>query len=190
MLHRIRVVGAALAVAFTLATPIFAHAAERLHPSVAQIDAGARARGNRRALAVAIGERLFSRVLPVQLLEIRASGLRNRAYVGLRFSGEKFHGPVSKVSLDRELVDAVETAFAISPQVREVDCWIVVPIPVAPGTVVSGDKAMPTERDVLTVSVRRGESAAALAHRLQSGIGVVADPRWVARALARRSERA
>ncbi len=187
MLHRTRILGAAFAFALTLVTPIFALAALRAHPSIAQIDAEARARGNRRALAETIGERIFSHVLPVQLLEIRASGLRNRTYVGLRFSGEKFHGPVSAALLDRELVGAVESSFAASPTIREVDCWIVVPIPVAPGTDVSGDKAKPTERDVLTVSVRRGESAAELAHRLQAGIGVVTDPRWVKRALEGRS---
>ncbi len=126
----------------------------------------------------------------MQLLEIRASGLGNRAYVGLRFSGEKFHGSVSKVALDRELVDVIESAFAVSQQIREVDCWIVVPIPVAPGTIVSGDKAMPTERDVLTVSVRRGESAAHLAQRLKSGDGIVVDPNWIAHALARGGARA
>ncbi len=185
--HPIKAVGGALVALLMLTTPGIVRAAQRVHPSIAQIDAEARARGNRRALAIAIGERLFSRVLPVQLLEIRAAGLRDRAYVGLRFSGEKFHGTVSKAQLDRELVDAVETSFALSLQVREVDCWIVVPIPVAPGTVVSGDKAMPTERDVLTLSVRRGESATEIAHRLQAGIGVVTDPHWVARALVRGS---
>ncbi|MGC8485537.1 MAG: hypothetical protein ACP5O6_07910 [Candidatus Baltobacteraceae bacterium] len=187
MRHPTSLAGAALVALLTLTTPTLARAAHAARPSIARIDAEARARGNRRALAVAIGERLFARVLPVQLLEIRAAGLGDRAYIGLRFSGEKFHGKVSKAQLDRELVDAVETAFALSPQVREVDCWIVVPIPVAAGTVVSGDKAMPTERNVLTVSVRRGESAAELAHRLQAGIGVVTDPRWVARALVRGS---
>lgn len=176
---------AALSAAIALVLPISALAAKPARSSIAQIDADARARGNRHALAVAIGERLFTHVLPVQLLEIRASGLGNRAYVGLRFSGEKFHGSVSKADLDRELVDVVETAFAVSKQIREVDCWIVVPIPVAPGTIVSGDKAMPTERDVLTLSVRRGESAAHLAQRLKGGEGIVVDPDWVAHALAK-----
>ncbi len=175
--------GLALVLASALAAP--ALAAKVVRPSIVQIDAVARARGNRRAFAVAIGERLFTHVLPVQLLEIRASGLGKRAYVGLRFSGEKFHGPVSKTMLDRELLSVVENAFAVSPEIREVDCWIVVPIPVAPGTIVSGDKAMPTERDVLTLSVRRGESAAHLAGRLKDGEGIVVDPHWVARALAR-----
>ncbi|NNM98317.1 MAG: hypothetical protein HKL91_00765 [Candidatus Eremiobacteraeota bacterium] len=176
---------AALCAAISLAIPTSATAATPAPPSIARVDAVARARGNRRALAVAIGERLFTHVLPVQLLEIRASGLGNRAYVGLRFSGEKFHGSVSKAELDRELADAVETAFAVSQQIREVDCWIVVPIPVAPGTVVSGDKAMPTERDVFTLSVRRGESAAHLARRLKGGEGIVVDPEWIAHALAK-----
>jgi len=183
--RRIKASFAALAVALALAQSTPAFAAKPVRPSIVQIDAAARARGNRRAIAIAIGERLFTRVLPVQLLEIRASGLGKRVYVGLRFSGEKFHGPVSKATLDGELLSAVENAFAVSPQIREVDCWIVVPIPVAPGTIVSGDKAMPTERDVLTLSVRRGESAAHLARRLNGGEGIVVDPHWIARSLVR-----
>jgi len=164
--------------------PAFAGATALARPSIARIDAEARARGNRRALAVAIGERLFVHVLPVQLLEIRATGLDDRVYVGLRFSGKSFHGPVSRAALDRELLDAVESSFAVSARVQEVDCWIVVPIPVAAGTVVSGDKAMPTERDVLTLSVRRGESATHLAQRLKDGEGVVVDSEWIAHALS------
>ena len=152
-------------------------------PSIATIDASARARGNRRALAVAIGERIFRRVLPVQLLEIRASGMGARSYVGLRFSGDKFHAPVSAEILDRELVSVVFAAFSASSSVREVDCWIVVPILVKAGTDVSGDKALPTERNVLTLSVRRGETPAHVLARLVHRSGIYLDRRWAQSAI-------
>lgn len=168
--------GAAL---LALALPLMGAA----RPSIATIDATARARGNRRPLAITIGERLFAHVLPVQLLEIRASGIDDRSYIGLRFSGEKFHGAVTWPVLEAELVKSIAVAFAASTQVREVDCWIVEPIAIPRGTDVSGDKALPTEKNVLTISVRRGETAAHILRRLAHKSDLFLDPRWAARVI-------
>jgi hypothetical protein len=156
-------------------------AAARAGGSTAEVDAYARAAGNRRADAVRIGERLFARVLPAQVLKVRVDGAGAHEVAGLVISGVKFHGPLSHTSFTDEVTGLVRDAFVAS-RVEEVDCWATVPLPVGAHVVVTGDMAAPTSRIVFSVTVRRSEGAR-FASRLRRGTDVFWDPAFE-RALA------
>ena len=81
-----------------------------------------------------------------------------------------------------EIAALVERAFAVSPEVEEVDVWASVPIDVGKGVVVSGDLAKPTTRTVFSLSVRRGEPPSSVAERAQKGPGAFWDQAWAATA--------
>lgn len=154
-------------------------------PSVARLDAVARALGNRRATAVAIGERLFTTAWPAQVLNVGADGVGSRLIVGLRLSGVHFHRPLTRAAFDAEVAALVAEAFAAAPQAEEVDLWTSIPIPVPKGTDVSGDLAMPAWRTVFTISVRRTEVPGALAERLANGKDLFVDEDWARTAFKR-----
>jgi hypothetical protein len=155
-------------------------------PSIASVDANARASGNDRPAAVAIGERLFRSIWPVQVLQVIASRVGEDRVVGLHLSGVKFHAATDRAQFLAEVVDLVGTTFAADPRVQEVDVWTTVPIPVSKGVVVSGDLAVPTTQTVFTVSVLRRESSAALAARLKRGTNVFLLPAWAQEAFTKR----
>lgn len=153
---------------------------------MADLDAHARASGNRINVATAIGQRLFTTTWPVQVLQVMANQVGPSVVVGMRLSGVKFHEPTAQTQFDAEVVELVRRAFAADPAIQEVDLWVTVPIDVGKGLVVSGDLAKPTTRTVFTVSVRRGESPRALAARLRAGTNVFLEPEWAATAFTKR----
>lgn len=148
-------------------------------PSVAELDAAARATGNRRDVARRIGTLIFATPWPAEVTQISANELAGHLIVGIRVLGTKFHRPMTRAQFVAEVVAVVEAAFAAAPAAEEIDLWASVPISVAKGVVVSGDLAKPTSRTVLSVSVRRGENAAALRSRVLSATGgVFWDEQW------------
>lgn len=146
-------------------------------PGIDRTDAYARAAGNRKSLAVRIGTALFANEWPAQVMNVYADGIAGHDVAGLRISGVHFHHALTPDQFAAEVVDLVARTFAAAP-VDEVDVWASVPLSVGKGMVVAGDLAKPTSRVVFTVSVRRGESAGALARRLRAGQGVFWDQDW------------
>jgi hypothetical protein len=148
-------------------------------PTVAQLDAEARAVGNRRDLAQHIGDVIFATRWPAEVTQISANALDAHVIVGIRVLGIKFHATLTRESFVDEVVSLVDEAFAAAPEAEEVDLWASVPISVAKGVVVSGDLAKPTSRTVFGLSVRRGESAASIRARIQgAGGGAFWDQTW------------
>jgi hypothetical protein len=148
-------------------------------PSVAQLDAAARAAGNRLDIAQRIGETIFATRWPVEVSQISANSLAGHLIVGIRLWGVKFHHPITRDEFASEIAALVQSAFAVAPETEEVDIWASVPIAVAKGEIVSGDLAKPTSRTVFSLSVRRGESAAAVRTLVRSGgAGVFIDSQW------------
>jgi hypothetical protein len=154
-------------------------------PSVTELDAAARAAGNRRDIAQHIGDAIFAKQWPAEVTQIAANELGEHLLLGVRVLGVKFHRPLTREEFAEEVVSLVESAFAAAPAAEELDLWTSVPINVSKGVVVSGDLAKPTSRTVFSVSVRRGESPASLKARLLGGSdGVYWDPVWARAAFA------
>lgn len=151
-------------------------------PATSMLDARARAVGNRRQLAVRIGERLFITTWPAQILSVRVDGIDGHSVAGLALSGVKFHQRLTKSQFIKEIVAIVEASFATCP-LEEVDLWCSVPLSVGKGATVSGDLAIPTSRMVFAVTVRREEPARSLHARLQAGNNVFWDADWARKAL-------
>ena len=148
-------------------------------PTVTELDASARAAGNRREIAQRIGDAVFAKPLPAEVTQIAANELAGHLIVGVRVLGVKFHRAMTREEFASEVVSLVETAFAAAPSAEEVDLWTSVPIDVPKGVVVSGDLAKPTSRTVFTLSARRGENAALLRARVLTGSdGVFWDDEW------------
>jgi hypothetical protein len=148
-------------------------------PSVADLDAAARAVGNRRDIAQRIGLAVFSTRWSAQVTQISANELGAHLIVGIRMWGVKFHRPITRDEFVGEVVTLVGRAFAAAPAAEEVDVWASVPISVAKGVVVSGDLAKPTSRTVFSLTTRRGESGAELRARVAAeSDGVFWDPQW------------
>jgi hypothetical protein len=125
-------------------------------PTVASLDAAARASGNRLDIATRIGDRVFSSPLPAQVSQISANEFNGHLVLGIRLWGVKFHKPLTQREFVDQVAFLVRTAFAIAPEAQEVDVWTSVPISIGKGVVVSGDLAKPTSRVVFTLSVPRG----------------------------------
>lgn len=148
-------------------------------PTVAQLDATARAAGNRRDVATQIGSAVFATAWPAEVTQISANALDGHLIVGVRVLGVKFHRAMTREEFESEIVALVERAFAAAPQAEEVDLWTSVPIGVAKGVIVSGDLAKPTSRTVFSLSVRRGESSRSLRARVEAGSeGIFWDETW------------
>ncbi len=155
--------------------------ADAARPALALVNATARAEGNARATAVRIGEAIFARSWNAQVLHVEANVHAAHLVVGLMLSGVKFHAGTTRDAFLDEIAALAAVTFAHSTA-EEADIWAAVPIPVAKGTIVSGDLAQPTDRTVFAVSVRRGESAAALTRRLRSQTNLFLDQEWAHRA--------
>jgi hypothetical protein len=148
-------------------------------PSVAQLDATARAGGNRRDVAERIGTAIFATRWPAEVSQISANALGDHLIIGIRVLGVKFHRPISRVQFESEIASLVESASAVAPEAEEIDLWASVPIEVAKGVVVSGDLAKPTSRTVFSITVHRGERAVSLRSRLGQANGdVFWDAEW------------
>lgn len=159
---------------FALVTaPAFAAA-----PSVADLDAHARATGNRKDIAVAVGDQVFRQQWPAQVMQVAANEMGTHLVLGLRVSGVHFHHPLTREQFYEEIASLVGECFVAAPQAEEIDIWTTVPLSVGRGVVVAGDLAKPTSRTVFTLSARRGETSAALAERLRGGEDVFVDEEW------------
>lgn len=146
-------------------------------PSIGRTDAYARAAGNRKPVAVRVGQALFRTMWPAQVVNVYADGIPGHDVAGLHLSGVHFHHPLTREQFISEVAGLVEQSFRAAP-LEEVDVWASVPLNVGKGVVVAGDLAKPTFRVVFTVSVRRGESAGSLLARMQKGEGVFWDQDW------------
>ena len=147
-------------------------------PSVTQLDAMARATGNRRDLAERIGTDVFATRWPAEVSQISANELGGHLIVGMRVLGVKFHQPITREQFVAEIVALVDKGFAAAPAAEEVDLWASVPIDVSKGVVVSGDLAQPTSRTVFSLSVRRGDRAPSLRDRISRADGIFWDAQW------------
>jgi hypothetical protein len=146
-------------------------------PGVGRTDAYARAAGNEKPIAVAIGRVLFMTEWPAQVLNVYADGIAGHKIAGLRVSGVRFHHALTREEYIAEIATLVQKTFA-SSNVDEVDVWATVPLRVGKDIVVAGDLARPTSRTVFTISVRRGESSASFIRRMRQGEGVFWDQEW------------
>ena len=88
MLNRTKHAAAALLAALTLCT---AAARASGPPPLAEVDAEARAAGNRKDIATAIGDKLFATTWPAQVSQVSANQLGDHLIVGIRIWGVKFH---------------------------------------------------------------------------------------------------
>jgi hypothetical protein len=173
----------ALAMAPFAAFPAAAHA-----PSVASLDAVARASGNRLDVATRIGQSIFEDSWAPQISQISANEADGHLIVGIRLWGVKFHRPISR----RDFIDQVAAlstkALQAAPSAEEVDVWASVPLEVGKGTVVSGDLARPTTRTVFSLTVHRGETLERIAGKADAphDADVYWDQDWAATAFERR----
>jgi hypothetical protein len=148
-------------------------------PSVADLDAAARAAGNRVEVATAIGKSVFAIPWAAQVSQVSANAVGSHLIVGIRVWGVKFHRPMTRKQFLSEVAALVGRAFAAAPEAEEVDVWASVPITVGKGVVVSGDLAKPTTRTVFSLSVKRGEPPAKiLARAAAADDGAFWDPSW------------
>jgi len=165
----------AFAFAALMLAPLAASASA---PSVATLDADARAGGNRKIEAERIGDTIFAIEWPAQVMKISANSVDDSLVVGLKVSGVKFHTPLTRAAFESEMTTLIGLVFASEPKVTEVDLWAAVPLDVGKGVIVTGDLATPTTRNVFTVSSRRGESPAALEARVKAMQGIYLDEEW------------
>ena len=148
-------------------------------PTMAEVNAQARAAGNRRDEAVKIGRILFVTVWPAQLLKVRVEGLDRHEVAGLTLSAVKFHQSLDRTGFLNEIEVLVQRTFGAS-SVEEVDVWATVPIKFNLHEPVSGDLAQPTTRIVFAVTCRRSELPG-LGARLRSGDGIYWYPEFRAK---------
>ena len=124
-------------------------------PSVADLDAAARAAGNRPREAYRLGQTLFATVWPAQIMKVRVDGAGKHEIAGLVISGVKFHRALDAAAFADQVVRLVQETFAASP-VEEVDVWTTVPLPIdkiaAKRLVVSGEEV---EADRIVIEALR-----------------------------------
>jgi hypothetical protein len=148
-------------------------------PSVADLDATARAVGNRRDIAESIGRAIFRTQWPAEVNQISANELDRHLIVGVRIWGVKFHRPLTRADFVDEIVALTGNIFSAAPDAEEIDFWAAIPIDVTKGEIVSGDLARPTSRTVFSLTVLRSESAQSLRDRVVDGSdGVFWDAQW------------
>jgi hypothetical protein len=147
-------------------------------PPLSEVDAEARAAGNRKDIAIKIGDAIFATTWAAQVSQISANQLGEHLIVGIRIWGVKFHETMTRAQYVLEVVALAKRAFAVEPGIEEIDLWTSVPISVGKGVIVSGDLAKPTSRVVYSITIRRGEGAAALAARASGTHGVFWDEEW------------
>jgi hypothetical protein len=153
-------------------------AAPANQPTVAMLDARARASGNRLDIAQRVGDVIFATERSAQVMQVYANALDEHLVLGLRLSGVKFHQSLTREQFSQEVLSLVAQAFAAEPAAEEVDVWASVPISVGKGVIVSGDLAKPTSRTVFTLTALRSDPQSELAERLQKGTGVYWDEDW------------
>lgn len=148
-------------------------------PSVADLDAAARAAGNRRDIAQSIGRVIFRTQWPAEVNQVSANELDNHLIVGVRIWGVKFHRPLTRADFVAEIVSLTRDIFATAPDAEEIDLWAAVPIDVSKDVIVSGDLAKPTSRTVFSLTVLRSERVEQLRRRaMGESDGVFWDAQW------------
>lgn len=149
-------------------------------PSTADLDASARAAGNRLDVATRIGERVFAETWPAEVSQISANEIGEHLVVGVRLWGVKFHHAVTREQFVDEVAAIVGDAFEASAA-EEVDVWASVPIEVGKDVIVTGDLARPTVKTVFTLTAHRGQSPEAIASSAlaKSSPDVFWDETWV-----------
>jgi hypothetical protein len=148
-------------------------------PSVADLDATARAVGNRRDIAESIGRAIFRTQWPAEVNQVSANELDRHLIVGVRIWGVKFHHPLTRADFVDEIIALTGNIFAAAPDAEEIDFWAAVPIGVPKGEIVNGDLARPTSRTVFSVTVLRSESTQSLRERAANeSDGVFWDAQW------------
>ncbi|HZZ00666.1 MAG TPA: hypothetical protein VFE36_13945, partial [Candidatus Baltobacteraceae bacterium] len=103
-----------LAIATQITSVAYAHS-----PTVAELDAGARATGNRIDVAERIGDSIFRTRWAAQVSQISANALGKHVIVGVRVWGVKFHHPISRGEFLNEVASLIRTAFAAAPEAEE-----------------------------------------------------------------------
>lgn len=153
-------------------------------PSVADLDAQARAAGNRLDIAEHIGESIFNAEWPAEVSQVSANELGKHLIVGVRIWGVKFHHPLTREEFVDEVLALSKRVFAAAPSAEEVDFWASVPIQVGKDIVVTGDLAKPTTRTVFALTVGRDETEEVLQQRaMRMSDGVFWDQQWIHDAL-------
>jgi hypothetical protein len=148
-------------------------------PSVADLDAAARAVGNRRDIAQSIGQAIFRTQWPAEVNQVSANELDKHLIVGVRIWGVKFHRPLTRAEFVDEIVSLTGNIFSAAPDAEEIDFWAAIPLDVSKGEVVSGDLARPTSRTVFSATVLRSEGTQALRERaMHETGGVFWDAQW------------
>ena len=145
-----------------------------LNPAL-ESDVLARTGGNDRVAAKAIAQQVFLRIEPAQVLKVNVDRAGDHRVAGILLSGVKFHWPLSRRGFTDEVLSIIAKAFAAAA-IEEVDVRAVVPISVGRGTIVSGDNAVPSFREVFTLTAVRSESLVTLRQRLDNTIGVFWEP--------------
>jgi hypothetical protein len=100
--------------------------------------------------------------MPASVSRVRVDGVGTHRVAGVVVSGVKFHRALDEASFLAEIADIVKRGFE-DPAIEEVDVWVVVPLDVAQGSVVSGDVAVSTARNVFTLTVPRADAGRVLA---------------------------
>jgi predicted amino acid dehydrogenase len=173
---------------WTLAAAIFcgpvSAVALAFEPSVADLDAEARAAGNRKDIAEHIGVSIFSTQWSAEVSQVSANEMGKHLIVGIRIWGVKFHRPLSREEFVDEVVSITKRVFSAAPNAEEVDFWASVPIVVGRDVVVNGDLARPTTKTVFAMTVAREESEQSQQQRaLRTSDGVYWDEEWAHDAL-------
>ena len=156
---RNRIKALVCAAAFAAASAIAPPRALADVPSVADLDANARAAGNLRPEAVRVGHVIFATKWPAQVLQVAADGIGGHVVLGVRISGVHFHRDLTREQFLDEVEALATLAFAAEPSAEELDVWTVVPLDAGKGVIVSGDLAKPTSRTVYSATVLRRDAS-------------------------------
>jgi len=111
--------------------------------------------GNAPQAAETVAVALLAKRFPEQIDKVRVEQIPPATVAGITLEGRKFHATVDRARFAQDVREMVDAAFAAAPNLDEVDVWATVPVAVAPGAVVSGDEAAPTERTVFSAAVER-----------------------------------
>lgn len=121
------------------------------------VRAEARARGGDRPTALRVARALLARLWPAQITAVRCERWGLSGFCGLRLSGVKFHERIDVAAFDAEVDALIAGAFAVDPQIAEVDLWTTVPRSSGKGAVVGRDGAIPLYATVYAVTAHRGD---------------------------------
>ena len=128
-------------------------------PTTLEVDANARAAGNERPAAVALGRALLAHPLAAQIVKIRVERAGAHVVAGLTLSGVKLRRPVGSAEFLREANALVDRALAAEPQLEEVDVTVTIPLEAGIGPATNSDFGRATSRTVFTLTVRRAAPA-------------------------------